>query len=278
MDNNMNNNTNTDNNSMNNMNIGNEMEFGNQSNNMDNNQNMQPDMGMQNQNNDMNGNLNMGSAMNFQNQNNNMNNNQNMQPDMGMQNQNNNLNMNGGITPPVNNKNNLRQMKVMDKKTIIIIAVVAVVAVILLIGITSIFGGGTANAEDALPKSSSKYNKVCTGNINSTELEEFSINYAMGIYEESGKVQYDAVIMWSAADKGKTIIIPEDSTENEVVSTFATATALSITMDGTAEGSANNYYKNGRVYITRTFSLDSSQFPTADSYAEELKTINAVCK
>lgn len=268
MDNNMGNNTNTDNNNMNNMNVGNGMNFENQNNNMINNQSMQSDMGMQNQTNEMNSNLNMGNGMDSQNQNNNINNSQT-----------NNINMNGGNTPPVNNnQNNLRQMKVMDKKTIIIIAVVAVVAVILLFCVSSLFGGGSAEAEDALPKSSSKYNKVCTGNINSTELEEFSINYAMGIYEESGKVLYDAVIMWSAADKSKKIIVPEGKTENEVVSTFATATALSITLDGTAEGSANNYYKNGRVYITRSFSLDSSQFPTADSYAEELKTINAVCK
>ena len=154
-----------------------------------------------------------------------------------------------------------------------IIVGVLVVIIILIVVFGKGGSGSASSGSSVLPSSSSKYDKICTV---SDKYEEASIDMTFGIYEKDGKVAQDTVIVWYRKD-GK-IKIPKNSTEAEVVSGFALLTGMKYRFGGTSSNT-NNYFKNGKVYITNTIEYSADEFSSVNELVEDyINSNNATCK
>ena len=181
---------------------------------------------------------------------------------------------------PPKTKNNVNIMEVVGnfikkfKKVIIAIVVI----IVLLIIIKAIGSSGSSTGTSVLPSSKNSYAKVCTlsQDYEVNEGSSAKIDMTFGIYEKDGKVMQDTVIVWSK--KSGKITIPSGSSADQIVSSFATLTGMSFRFNGT-KSNVNNYYKNGKIYITNTITYESSEFASIDALVKDYQDKNnAKCK
>ncbi len=174
------------------------------------------------------------------------------------------------MTNDMNNGNN--KLSSLPQKKIIIGVVVVVIVIV--VGVALLISKEKEDSGEAtFNKNTSEYSKVCT--LSSDFDENNKMNMTFGLYKQGDQIMQDTVIMWES--KNGKINIPEGSSENEVVSKFAALTGMTMGFSGTTSNT-NNYYKDGKVYITNTVAYDSSQISTIDSLANRFKTDGATCK
>lgn len=192
---------------------------------------------------------------------------------------NNNLNTNQNA---INNQSQPQVRKVVKKvtkrtnnnKKLIEIIIGLVIFIVLLIIIFAVFLKKPATAKSALPKKNSQYYKVCTYEEESSKIEGAVMEIAAGIYESSGVTKSDVVIVWKAK-KGNLKAKTTEEQEN-AVSTFGTYTSVVIDLGGDITN-RNNYFKDGRVFLTNTREYSTSEYANTNELLSDFQSIGMKC-
>lgn len=160
-----------------------------------------------------------------------------------------------------------------NSRLIIKIGIGVVIAIIVIFIVSKLLKGSNTGTS-SLPKKMSEYAKICT--LEQDYEDSATINMTFGIYEKNNQIMQDNVIIWNS--KNGKINIPSGSTSEEVVDTFAMFTGMMISFDGGTNSNQNNYYKNGKVYLTNTIIYNSDKFSSIDMLVDDLISSGATCK
>ncbi len=166
------------------------------------------------------------------------------------------------------NKNNNENKKLIK----IIIGVIIAIAIVFVL--SKLLGNASGDGTKELSKKASEYDKVCT--LTQDYQGQANVNITLGLYQNENQVFQDTVIIWES--KSGKINVPNGKTKEEVVSTFATITGMMISFDGGTRSNVNNYYKDGKVYLTNTRIYNTSEFSSVDMLAEDIISSGATCK